>query len=96
MPQATDIPFADGVELPENATVLDYADAINPDEQWDTCCVCGCDGDCSSYDHLVQGLVLLGDGTLGRAAWCAKINCQDERYSSTYIPRGEIPNAQED
>jgi hypothetical protein len=85
-------PRVDGVVLPVGATVLQYADAINPDEQWDTCCVCGCAGDCegSRYDVLTRGLVLLADGTLGRAAWCARITCQDERFSSTYLPRSEV------
>lgn len=72
--------------LPTGATVLDYALATNPDEDWTTCCVCGCAGDCASYDRLVRGLLLLADGTLGRAAWCFTLRCAGERCSSTYIP----------
>ena len=71
-------------------TVYQYAVKANPEEQWDTCCVCGCAGDCSSFDRLARGLVLLADQTLGRAAWCAMIRCADERVSSTYIPAAEL------
>jgi hypothetical protein len=72
--------------LPSGATVLDYADTTNPAEQWDTCCVCGCSGDCASYDNLSRGLVLLADNTLGRAAWCMRLRCADERHQSIVIP----------
>lgn len=101
-PQAADsfpfgeaTPRVDGVVLPVGATVLQYADAMNPEEQWDSCCVCGCAGDCEGarYDVLTQGLVLLADGTLGRAAWCARLACQGEKYSSTYIPRSEVESS---
>jgi hypothetical protein len=67
-------------------TVYDYALQANPEETWDTCCVCGCAGDCSSFDGLDRGLVLLADQTLGRAAWCRKLACSGEKHSSTMIP----------
>lgn len=66
-------------------TALEYAKQANPDEDWLLCCVCGCMGDCSSYDQLAFGLLLMADGTLARAAWCAKLACSSERYSSFYI-----------
>lgn len=67
-------------------TVLDYAEMTNPEEQWDSCCVCGCHGDCASFDGLDRGLVLLADQTLGKAAWCRKLGCAGEKHSSTMIP----------
>lgn len=67
-------------------TVYDYALQVNPDEHWDKCCVCGCAGDCSSFDGLDRGLVLLGDQTLGRAAWCRKLACAGEKHSSAMLP----------
>lgn len=71
--------------LPIGATVLEYAKWANPDEDWQRCCVCGCAGNCSSYDRLSRGLLVLADGTLARAAWCWKLACADERYQSAYI-----------
>jgi hypothetical protein len=92
----SDVPFGDDwdeewgegdkIVLPALATALQYADAVSPEEQWDTCCVCGCAGDCTSYDTLARGLVLLADNTLGRAAWCARLGCASEKYQSSYIP----------
>ena len=86
-----DVPFEDdeGSPAPTEsaavATVLEYAVQQNPDEHWDACCVCGCAGDCSSYDGLDRGLLLLGDMTLCRAAWCHRLGCSGEKYSSIYI-----------
>lgn len=75
-------------------TVLEYAIAQNPDENWLVCCVCGCAGDCASFDRLAYGLLLLADGTLGRAAWCCKLSCASDKYSSFYLPWH--PNGEDD
>lgn len=79
-------------------TVYQYAVQQNPDEQWDTCCVCGCAGDCSTFDGLDRGLVLLADQTLGRAAWCRKLKCSGEKHSSPMLPLSvlELPVAEGD
>lgn len=71
---------------PFTVTVYDYAAQQNPNERWDVCCVCGCSGDCGRFDRLSQGLVLLADQTLGRAAWCATLRCSGEKHSSVMLP----------
>ena len=89
-----DVPFdeawadsapTDSAAVAQTLTVLAYAVQANPDEHWDACCVCGCSGNCSSYDALDHGLLLLGDMTLCRAAWCHALTCSGEKYSSIYI-----------
>lgn len=77
-------------------TVYDFAVQQNPDEKWDVCCVCGCHGDCSSFDGLDRGLVLLADQTLGRAAWCRKLACSGEKHQSTMIPASVLDFEEED
>lgn len=89
---ALDMPFGPPVASPTPdhpaavADVLEYAIRANPDERWDICCVCGCEGNCATYDRLARGLLLLADNTLCRSAWCKKLSCEGERYSSIYIP----------
>jgi hypothetical protein len=88
-------PFDDEDEstaVPQNETVLQWAIRVNPDENWDVCCVCGATEDeyTGPIQGLIRGLVLLGDLTLGRAAWCWKSGCLSERYSSVYIPQAML------
>lgn len=64
-------------------TVLEYAVAMNPDEDWDVCCMCEVTEKDAPYGlRLRKALVLLEDNTLARSAWCYRLTCSDNYYQS--------------